>query len=545
MTSSTPNSQPRSRLVPVNDGAAATIAEAGLATGQPVVVLIGGAAKLDESGADLYPIVRAVIAAVQADGATVVDGGTDAGVMAMAGRARAELGATVPLVGVAPIGRVTATGIAAATGTTALEPNHSHQLLAPGDEWGAELPVMIEAARTLSAGKPVVGVLVDGGPLALTEATKLLAEGWPLITIAGSGRAADDLVAIGRGSSLHVLELAKAAADVGPLLHTLLTAAGAGPQRIDYPALYLAASAASKRGRGWFRGLTAVELGIAVAGVALTILAAQFLSQTAVAGSVSPAGLFISFVLVGAFLFAFVVKLINRSSGYDDKWFVGRAVAEAVKSASWKYMMRVAPFDEANADERLEEQLAALLARADDIPQAADKARTEAQPISASMRQVRALDLDRRREAYRRLRISEQVQWYLRKSGNSRYRGTVYFWASTLLQVAAATTAFLALYLAAQPDIGPFWLRVMSLCAAVALALTAWSQLNRHDELARAYAYSAQELTLIDGSAGRAHTDEQLAEVVNEAEEALGRENRAWLAKRVESYTPPDYGQVE
>ena len=53
-------------------------------------------------------------------------------------------------------------------------------------------PVTVRKARSLArrAGKPIVGVLVDGGPLALTEATKLLAEGWPLITLAGSGRAA-------------------------------------------------------------------------------------------------------------------------------------------------------------------------------------------------------------------------------------------------------------------------------------------------------------------------------------------------------------------
>jgi hypothetical protein len=115
------------------------LADAGLSSGRKVVVLIGGAAKLDESAGDLRAAIRdGVIAAAQAEGATVIDGGTDSGVMALAGLAHHELEATVPLVGVAPIGRVTVPGIEAARGSTRLEPNHTHELLAPGDEWGSK-----------------------------------------------------------------------------------------------------------------------------------------------------------------------------------------------------------------------------------------------------------------------------------------------------------------------------------------------------------------------------------------------------------------------
>ena len=69
--------------------------EAGLAIGRPVVVLIGGAAKLDDTVADLRALIRdGVIATAQAEGATVVDGGTDSGVMAHGRPGPAELGAT-------------------------------------------------------------------------------------------------------------------------------------------------------------------------------------------------------------------------------------------------------------------------------------------------------------------------------------------------------------------------------------------------------------------------------------------------------------------
>lgn len=119
-------------LIDVSDGAAlgVALANAGLGRGRPVVVLIGGAANLDSTeSVDLESIVRdGVIATAQAAGAIVIDGGTDAGVMALAGQAHREISATFPLLGVAPIGRVSADGIEGAVGTTRLEPNHTHEI---------------------------------------------------------------------------------------------------------------------------------------------------------------------------------------------------------------------------------------------------------------------------------------------------------------------------------------------------------------------------------------------------------------------------------
>ena len=40
---------------------------------------------------------------------------------------------------------------------------------------------------------------------------------------------------------------------------------------------------------------------------------------------------------------AFVAKYVNRQRGYDALWFDGRAVAETVKSATWRYAMGARP----------------------------------------------------------------------------------------------------------------------------------------------------------------------------------------------------------
>ena len=57
--------QARTMALSADGGVEDALAQAGLAAGQPVVVLIVGAAKLDESAGDLRAIVRAVISAAQ------------------------------------------------------------------------------------------------------------------------------------------------------------------------------------------------------------------------------------------------------------------------------------------------------------------------------------------------------------------------------------------------------------------------------------------------------------------------------------------------
>lgn len=532
-------------------------------------MLIGGAAKLGEDVAQgLEAIVRdGVLATAEALRATVIDGGTDSGVMALAGLAHRELGATVPLIGVAPIGRVTAPGVDGATGSTPLEPNHSHVILAPGDEWGAELPSMLEAARLISAGKPTVAVLVDGGPLALTEATKCLAQGWPLITIAGSGRAADDLAALGSGASnsgldgrpaaaIHVSQMSAGPAALATLLRALLEGRPAtsppsdepARPKIEYPALYVAASEASKRGQRLYKWLSIFELILVILGLLVAVGASLLPHTSELPPGIPPppgepptgAERLAVLAMAGAFLGAFVVKFIGHSASYDDDWFTGRAVAETTKSIAWRYMMRVPPYEGDDGDRHFTLDLAALVRRAGQIRQAIDRLPARPQQISATMRHVRSLDLPGRRDVYVARRLLEQADWYGRRGTGHRRLASRWFWVSVFFQLAAAGIALLALQ-----SVDSTLLRLMSLFASAAIAITAWTQLNRDDELAKTYASALQELLLVAETAEPVETEEALAAVVAEGEEAIGRENKVWVAKRSERNESPEFGHAD
>jgi hypothetical protein len=194
----------------------------GLTGQRPAVVLVGGAGGLD--GADLdqvYPVMaRGIVPVAGQCGAVVIDGGTDAGVMRLIGRARAELSASFPLVGVAAAGTVTLPGTdPEGSGTARLDPHHTHFVLVPGAEWGAEVPWISRIAAALAGDLPSATVVVNGGEIALAEVAQSLTAKRPVVAVAGTGRSADRLAGAARGAATD--ERATALTDSG-----LITVAG-------------------------------------------------------------------------------------------------------------------------------------------------------------------------------------------------------------------------------------------------------------------------------------------------------------------------------
>ena len=200
--------------VPAGEGAAslvraetpealpAALARAGIPAPGPVVVLVGGAGGLDADRLRrLIPVFAVgLVPAIERVGAVAVDGGTDAGVMRLLGEARSANSAAFRLVGVAAEGTVRVPGMAPGRDDAAdLEPHHTDFVLVPGDDWGAEASWIAAAATCLAGRAPSVTVLVNGGDIAYQDAQFSLDAGRPVIVIAGSGRAADEIAAAIRG----------------------------------------------------------------------------------------------------------------------------------------------------------------------------------------------------------------------------------------------------------------------------------------------------------------------------------------------------------
>lgn len=205
---------------------------------RPVLVLVGGANSLDASVAGrVFTMFReSLVPLIERLGAAVVDGGTDSGVMALIGRARAQVGASFPLIGVAARGTVRLPDDPALRGhdEAGLEPCHTRFLLVPGDRWGDESPWLVAAASALAQGAPSGTLAIGGGRVTKLDLKLSLWAGRPILLLAGSGGATEALAQSLRTSNagspdvdkrpsalLRIAELNEAPAVIGQLLGQL------------------------------------------------------------------------------------------------------------------------------------------------------------------------------------------------------------------------------------------------------------------------------------------------------------------------------------
>jgi hypothetical protein len=187
-------------VAPLSASASSVIEALGISAPKNLILLIGGADRLDEKLSNrLTQLFSRGIARAAVDAeALIMDGGTQAGVMAIMGQGVADRGRKSSLLGVAPMEKVTYPGGPAAPAgsedSSPLDPNHSHFVLVEGKEWGSETGTLFEIAAVLNV--PVLAILVNGGTVAKDELLQSVRRGWPVIVIEGSGRLADDIAAL-------------------------------------------------------------------------------------------------------------------------------------------------------------------------------------------------------------------------------------------------------------------------------------------------------------------------------------------------------------
>ena len=172
----------------------------GLEAPRPTFVVVGGAAGLGDSElAGLVPLADGLVRAAAGVGAAIVDGGSDVGVMRLVGRAHAEAGEGVALVGVVVRALAGLPGEPVDPPMAALEPRHTHFVLVPGSSWGEEAPWIARIAGAVAGDRPSVTVLVNGGEIAWNDVAQSVAAGRRVLAVAGTGRTADALAAAAAG----------------------------------------------------------------------------------------------------------------------------------------------------------------------------------------------------------------------------------------------------------------------------------------------------------------------------------------------------------
>ena len=162
---------------------------------RPVLLVIGGGSKMTSpQSVRLRDLIgEGLVRTAAEEGAAIIDGGTQAGVMQIVGDGHSSTKSHSPLIGVCPASLVSWPQNRVGANLKQLDPNHTHFVLTPGHEWGCETETMLTLADTLGGDRPPGVVLVNGGPIAYHEVVSCVRRGWNVAVILGSGRLADSI----------------------------------------------------------------------------------------------------------------------------------------------------------------------------------------------------------------------------------------------------------------------------------------------------------------------------------------------------------------
>jgi hypothetical protein len=161
---------------------------------KPVIVLVGGAGGI--GFLDKFPMRKAIgIVANLAEEtrSVVVDGGTQAGIMTEIGRQRKQKKFSFPLIGI-----VFDSLLMKEEPGSILDPNHTHFILIPGDDWGDESAWISKIATALAGDQKSITVLINGGNISRTDVEYSLLANRTTFVMRGTGRMADEITVTGK-----------------------------------------------------------------------------------------------------------------------------------------------------------------------------------------------------------------------------------------------------------------------------------------------------------------------------------------------------------
>jgi len=287
----------------------------------------------------------------------------------------------------------------------------------------------------------------------------------------------------------------------------------------DYPGLYQGANTAAATAQKTYFLLQRIYLGSLIVGGMIGMLTSLF----------TGGGLVWTYTSMAIVLaIGLLVLWIGRSRQDDNAWFDCRAIAESVKTATWRFMMIAPPFQNNGAiDQRFLSELQEIRnARPECHNHLAGVAAASNPAITDFMRKMRGIAFDDRKAFYIEQRLRNQKSWYSRNAGLNAFRGTLWFWGTAGLQ---GITVAMAIIQASTGGLAYNMVPILTTCAAVAAA---WNQMKRHDELKKTYALASQELCELEAIASNLASESDFPQFVEQVEVAISREHTMWCARR-------------
>ena len=288
----------------------------------------------------------------------------------------------------------------------------------------------------------------------------------------------------------------------------------------DFPSLFQAADKASVQAQKNYLIIIGLDLSFMIIGSLLAIYSFKCDFNKLIVYSIS--GLFL--------LTSLILTIVLKSKAFEDVWYQGRALAESVKTLTWRFATCSELFENnLSKDEvsrRFLERLKELSNEFKDLNKTLDANILSLPIISPKMESIINLSAMERKEYYINERIKEQKKWYSDKAEFNKRKYDMWFVVIILAQFLSLVSIIV---LIKNPTLD--W-NLVGLFTTISAAAISWLQLKQHQELKQAYTTAAQELNFIEASSSTVTTENELSRFVLDSENAISREHTLWLAQK-------------
>ncbi|MGF1670689.1 MAG: DUF4231 domain-containing protein [Balneolaceae bacterium] len=285
----------------------------------------------------------------------------------------------------------------------------------------------------------------------------------------------------------------------------------------DYPALFEAADTASNRTQSHHLRTVLGYLSSLVVGSTLAFYGIEHSYLAIIGAFIFIVGLFLTYIL------------LNKN--FENTWYNCRALAESIKTSTWRYMMRAEPYEDCEnvqiANTEFRNLLTGLLKQSMNISHELGGEPSEREQITQKMKNVRAMSLNERKRFYLDHRIDEQRKWYSKKYIYNKKQKKKWFTILIVFNVLALIFVSFRIY---YPSFGHWPSEIFVVLSGACLT---WIQVKKFQELTSAYSLTAHEIGTIRGEIEKVESEEKFSDFVNNSENAFSREHTQWLAKRI------------
>ncbi len=238
------------------------------------------------------------------------------------------------------------------------------------------------------------------------------------------------------------------------------------------------------------------------------------------------------FLIIYALIFfcSMGVLIFRSTTKPEQTWYKARALAESIKTSSWRYVMCAEPFglDQNSLRTRQEfrDQLGAILRANETIGYEFGAVPSEDEQATAEMERLRNEPVADKKDLYLNNRVIDQKTWYSNKAELNKNKARLWTAIGCLIYFLAAISVLLRLNF-------PHW-KFWPTEPLIVMASTTvgWVQIKKFRELATSYKLTALEISIIEEKLREIEDSGALAAFVAEAEQGFSREHTQWLARQ-------------